>query len=1194
MARKFKIYAGVQAGRIFFDGSRVPPIELGGTVFADEHPLFPGRIRVVRLDQFGKDGVTPRRIFKNLKPQRVKNRDNVELFNTLGFSTSQIIDYINDQANKKVNEIDIQKDGALVGGGTTLNFKGAIDFITVSGDVANVCVDQVGITTSGGYVGTGVTIFDFRGSGISTVTPISSGVSTIFIEGGSGGTVNASDIVGLVTTGQIQSIDGSKITGLIDSTQLNPHITGLGGVNFTLGDNDATPAFNLTDATGYQYSNLVGVPTSHSTTINEFEYYQQYLTPGAGFSTAGPSVTSATPGSANNPYYYGVQLKPYQEMTWTHTVADSNAYCIGRWGGSTTYTPANAFTSSLWARNLVFRHTSSDGHHIDYAGGTFDSVGFSFAGGGTGQYTSISNNTSLMRLRYNGDSNKLEIWKGTTPVAIATANSAEDGNPVTITMAVSASGTLPGITTVQYYVDQTNWKYFNSNKALENNTHDIDQGVVYYDTLVRKGNEIVFSIPGNSTHVGVWGGGTGITGSDNVRNKANWTTKWQYNHNRTDWEAATASHGATGVELPKDIQVDNGSYYVRFDHTTEKLQLWEAAGTGDWLLSEANVGLGVTQTYIYFSKGGDSTGGDSLPSVSSVRGQDFTLRSYTDSDRPISSSFYDGTKTNDVWKSNRALKAGLKVKFTVPTTAGNQYWATAFEGTEDIGSGENNAYQAGEMTWRLSNQERFIAHEDATFNSNYTGKDSSTTSLSLPGRNMSWRYNEDNTWDIFDEDTDEVVITGDDVLSGDMHPHLLAVNNSDDVLSDYVHYEWEWNKAAWFMEYRDWESGHNANTWLILTANGYALQEATTSLVSNNGFYYIGSALYNVTWGQKMRPGQELIWTQLAINQHGATKNNMKIGVLDSTKRDYTFQIRFDRTGKPKAQGDQDGAFTLAAGIDNSTVLAGTSMRMQYENGTNKLVVYSVNAGVRTKIATSNTALDGNPIFISLGGDSTRLPTVQGIEYYGWETAHQPVGYYNPWDNWRIGGFPENQDLGGVGIHSTGQVLAHKADQVLRHRDGLASGYKMHWVTPASATNTRIGQWKTSNPVSGQTNVENNTEFWDWSFRLNTSEEIIDLDGMTFNTSNSNYDASSDPSAPIWDDPNPGTTKISIRYHANNSLDIFDESNSEIIATKDADCDGNPLYISAGFGGATNNSVQMMDDFFGGGDVGIALTTTAV
>ena len=1194
MAKKFRIYAGVNAGRIFFDGSRVPPAPLGGIVVAEINPFHSDRIRISRTDQFAKDGVTPKRLFKGLKEGRIKNRAG-QILTNLGFTTQQIVDYINDQATKKVNEIDLQQNGGLVGGGTTLNFKGGIDFVTVQNDVAQICIDQIGITTTGGYVGTGVTLFDFRGSGVSTVTPIVGGISTIFIEGGSGGTVNASDIVGLITTGQIDSIDGSKITGLIDSTKLNPHITGLGGVNFTLGDSDPTPAFNLVDATGYQYSNLVGIPSdTHATTINEFNWYQQYLTPGAGFSTAGPGITSTDPPEQLNPYYYGVQLKPYQEMVWTHSMSGTGAYWVGKWNGNTTYTPTLAGNVANWERVLVFRNSNADGHHIDYAGTSLDSQGFAFVGGGTGQYTTISNNTSFMRLRYNGDNNKLEIYRGSnTPIGIATANLAEDGNPITISVAISDNNhvNLPGITTVQYYVDQTNWKYHNTNEALENNTHDIDKGVVYWGQPIHKGEELVFSVPGNSTHVGIWNGGTGITGSDNVRNKSNWDIKWQYNHNRTDWEAATASWGATGVELPRDIQVDNGTYSIRYDYQTEKIQLWEIVGAGDWLISQSQAALvGVTTQYIYFSKGGDSTGGDFLPAPTH-RQQDFTLRSYTDAARP-GPSFYDGTRVNDVWRSNRALKSGLKLKFTVPTTAGNQYWATNFEGTEDLGSGENNAYQAGEMTWRLTNQEKFTAHEDSTLNASYTAIDGSTT-LALSGRNMSWRYNSDNTWDIFDEDTDEVVITGDDVLSGDMYPYLLAVNNSDDVLSDYIQYEWEWNKAAWFMEYRDWQSGHTNNTWLILSANGYALLEATANLTFSNNYYSIGSGTYNVTWGQKMRPGQEFIWTQLPINQNGSSKNNMKIGVLDSTHRSYTCHINFKRTSEPKHHTYQDGGFTLAAGISDSTTTAGTSMRMQYEYGTNKLVVYSVSSSVRTKIATSDTALDGNPIFITLGGDSTRLPTVQGIEYYGWETAHEPVGYYNPWGNWRIGGFPENQDLGGVGIHSTGNVLAHKADQVLRHRDGLASGYKMHWQLPNTATNTRFGIWKSGNASSGLTNVENNAGLWDWGWRLNTSEEILDLDGMTFNTSNPNY-STADPSAPHWIDPNPGSTKFSIRYHSDNTLDIFDESNSAVIATKDAACDGNPIYISAGFGGATNNSQQMVDDFFSGGDVGIALTTTAV
>ena len=1140
MAKKFRIFAAVGAGRLFFDGSRVPPAPLGGKILASINPNFSDRVRMVRTDLFAKDGVTPRRVFKGLKAGRIKNEAGQVLINE-GFTVQQIVDYINDQANKKANEIDFKLDGTIVGGGTTIDFVGGgVTGLTVANDIVTVSVSS---------------------------------------------TVSSSNIVGLITTGQIQSLDASQLSGVVGTGNLP--ITSLGGVNFVPGESDATPAFNLEDAHSLPYSALTGVPT-HETTINEFEYYQQYLTPGAGFSTEGPGITTTNPPEQNNPFYYGTQLKPYQEMVWTHSMQGVGAYWVGKWNGNTSYTPTTAGNVANWERVLVFRNSNDDGHHIDYAGGSLDSQGFGFVGGGTGIFTNINNNTSFIRLRYNGDNNKLELYRGSnTPIGIATANLAEDGNPITISFAISdnANVHLPGITTVQYYVDQTKWKFHNSNKALENSTHDADKGVVYWGEPLHRGEELIISTPGNSYHVGVWNGGTGLVGIDTIRNKANWTTKWQYNHNRTDWEAATATHGPTGVELAKDIQVDNGTYAIRRDHTTNKLQLWEVSTSHDWLLSNANSTVGITTQHIYFSKGGAGTGGDSLPTVTH-RSQDFTLTSFTDSDRP-GPSFYDGTKVNDVWKSNRSFKNGLKLKFTVPTTAGNQYWATAFEGTEDLGNGENNPYQAGEMTWRLTNQEKFNAHEDCTLNTNYTAIDGSNT-LSLSGRDCSWRYNSDNTWDIFDEETDEVILTGDDVLSGNVYPYLLAVNNSDDVLSDYVQYEWEWNKAAWFMEYRDWGSGHNANTYLSISANGRALMEAADFLSTfSNGFYYLGTELYKATWGQKMRPGQEYVFTMPTINQHGATKNNMKIGVLDSTYRQFTAAINFNRFGQPKEQSDQDLGFTLAAGISTATECAGTSMRMKYEFGTNKLVCESVSGSVRTKIGESTSALDGNPIFITLGGDSTRLPVATGVEVYGWETAHQPVNYYNPWENWRIGGFPENSGVT-VGIATTGQVLAHKADQVWRHKDGLASGYKMHWQLPNTATNTRFGVWKSGNAASGLTNVENNPGLWEWGFRLNTSEEILDLDGMTFNTSNSNY------SATKWTDPNPGSTKFSIRYHANNSLDIFDESNGEIIATKDADCDGNPLFISSGPGGAINNNQQLIDDFFSGGDVGIALTTTAV
>ena len=289
-----------------------------------------------------------------------------------------------------------------------------------------------------------------------------------------------------------------------------------------------------------------------------------------------------------------------------------------------------------------------------------------------------------------------------------------------------------------------------------------------------------------------------------------------------------------------------------------------------------------------------------------------------------------------------------------------------------------------------------------------------------------------------------------------------------------------------------------------------------------------------------------------------------------------------------KEQADQDAGFTLAAGIGTATQTAGASMRMQYQYGTNKLVCYKVESGVRTKLGESTSALDGNPVFISMGGDSSRMPTsTTGVEVYGWEIAHEPPNYYNPWKNWRIGSFPENV-TGKVGIHTNGGVLNWAADQVWRHKDGLAPGYKMHWLTPSTHPNGQIGVWSTTNASSGLTNLENNDTHWDWSWQHNTNEEIDGVKGWSFNTSNSNY------SATKWTDPNPGSTKVSLRYHANNSMDLYDESNSEVIITKNVNNDGNPIFISWTVGGNTVTQAQMQDDFFGGGDVGIALTTATV
>ena len=926
MAKPVSIFGDATQGSLFFEGLRIPPAPLGGVVVAIEHPSISGRIRVTRSDLFQRDGVTPRIVFKRMRPTRVKNKDNQRLVADLGYTLQQVIDYINDEANRKANELDFQKDGTAVGSGNTINFIGSgVSAVSVSGDVATV------------------------------------------------------------------------------------HIAG---------------------------------------------------------------------GSAGNPVTSGI----------------------------------------LTSSNNTLRLTLQDASTVDVDVTSLNSV---------------------------------------SPVSLA---------------------------------NSTSYFFLNSGNQLANNQHDKDNGVVFYGTPIRRGEELVFTVPGEDLHVGVWNGGNGVTGVGNVNNKSNWSTKWYFDNSESDWMSSTGTYRKTGVELNRDVNSDGGTYSIRYGYNSEKLELHEHSTAYSWLISSANTGVGATQAYIYFSSEDQtqaSTPG-SLPTVSEVRSQDFTIKSYTDSARP-GPSIYSGTRVNDVWRSNRSLRPGMKIKFTIPTSASNQYWATNFEGTEDLGNGQASAYTAGEMTWRLTNNEKFVGHTDCTVNSNYTAVDGTTT-LQLVGRNCSWRYNVDNTWDIFDEDTDEVILTGDDTLSGDMYPYLLAVNNSTDVLQDYVQYEWEWNQAEWFLEHRDWESGYGQASALDIRANALPMKTAAAGLLdSGGGFMHMANSRFNITWGEKMRPGQEFIWTQLSINQNGSTKNNMIVGVLNSSFNGYTAGIRFNRTGTVKNQADQDGGFTLSAGISDSTTTAGASMRLQYEYGTNKLVCYKVESGVRTKLGESTSALDGNPIFISMGGDSTRMPTsTTGVQVYGWEIAHTPPNYYNPWNNWRIGGFPENVTGIGPGIHTNGNILAWQADQVWRHKDGIPVGHKMHWTLPVSHPNSQIGQWSATNASSGLTNIENNSTYWDWAFQSNTNEELDNLKGFTFNTSNSNY------SATKWTDPNPGNTKFSIRYHSDNSIDLFDESNQAIIATKDVNGDGNPIFISWAGGGSTNTQTAMQDDFFSGGDVGIALTTASV
>ena len=79
----------------------------------------------------------------------------------------------------------------------------------------------------------------------------------------SGDTISAELIGGVVSgSSQITNIANSQLAGSIANSKLANSSISIGGISFSLGDTDATPAFDLQDATGYATSNLTGTITN--------------------------------------------------------------------------------------------------------------------------------------------------------------------------------------------------------------------------------------------------------------------------------------------------------------------------------------------------------------------------------------------------------------------------------------------------------------------------------------------------------------------------------------------------------------------------------------------------------------------------------------------------------------------------------------------------------------------------------------------------------------------------------------------------------------------------------------------------------------------------------------------------------------------------------------------------------------------
>ena len=90
MSRAVKIFGDAAQGSLFFEGSPHPPAPLGGVVVA--MPVkSTDRIKITRSDQFQKNGVDPRVLFKRMRITELGIKRIKDLFKILVLLSNRLL-----------------------------------------------------------------------------------------------------------------------------------------------------------------------------------------------------------------------------------------------------------------------------------------------------------------------------------------------------------------------------------------------------------------------------------------------------------------------------------------------------------------------------------------------------------------------------------------------------------------------------------------------------------------------------------------------------------------------------------------------------------------------------------------------------------------------------------------------------------------------------------------------------------------------------------------------------------------------------------------------------------------------------------------------------------------------------------------------------------------------------------------------
>jgi len=298
----------------------------------------------------------------------------------------------------------------------------------------------------------------------------------------------------------------------------------------------------------------------------------------------------------------------------------------------------------------------------------------------------------------------------------------------------------------------------------------------YNGDFLEKGEEYVWTHEvGGSYILGIYSGTEETSDEVDIMFNNKWSTNFKFSStNNTVRETSVGVD--VGSRYASGYNISNSTLLALSYDTDNYLRLWDISSGSRVLIGESNTGLvGDSQT-IFF--GGDNQPNAKFPVVVK-RFSEWTLVHDFDSSE---TSVVTGLEADSIVRSNISIEAGEKLMVNLDFAGRTQRFGIEYSGAS---SGVNNAqvYIDGGEGFAYGTQEQLVKSGTFwTWNTSASNYDPSgprwTKGVSVNLGMISLVYNNDNSLDLYSEDTGEVIATKTVDLDGSPINFFYGVNEA--------------------------------------------------------------------------------------------------------------------------------------------------------------------------------------------------------------------------------------------------------------------------------------------------------------------------------------------------------------------------------------------------------------------------------